>query len=491
MFWLSLIACFASLALTLAFLLAGARGRLGTRIALAAVSMFAWNFSSLAHGLSRTHAWVVLDLAASPITVALGLDLALTFVGRVRQYRVTLTAAYLWLGAISLSSALTYFVPGLRWWSNSVGMNLLFLLGLSGAFGLAIVLLAGHARRHDGLERRRTLVLMGGMVLGGIAGSSVLLNGFGYYFPASAAPGALVGTIALALGLAHEDLVGVRIGALSWLGGGVLSAVACGALLLVFLTTDPSSSAQLFGALTVVLTVGVLARELAAQRWRVRKYQTEAMVRGRLSDQFVHDLRNPLAALQGAAQFLEAEREQLSSDQARMIDLVLRELERIARLVDEHHRMARAEPHRVPTNVRDLLERLGSHASTAAPSHPVVVAVEPAAERADLDADLVTLALENLIRNAREALPDGGEIRIVGRAESSAVVLEVTDAGTGLDPRASERAFDELFTTKPKGKGLGLAFVRRVARAHGGDATLTSAAGRGTTATMRLRVGAR
>jgi signal transduction histidine kinase len=366
-------------------------------------------------------------------------------------------------------------------------MNLLFLLGLIVAFSWAFVLLTGHARRHPGRERRRALVLIGGIVLSGIAGSTVLLNSFGFFFPASAAPGALFGAAALALGLAHEDLIGVRIGGWMWGGAAALSAVACAGFLLVFHTTDPDSSAQLFGAITVALVVVVFARELAVKRSRRRGQEREAIVRGRLSDQLVHDLRNPLAAIQGAAQFLEAERETLTAEQAGMVAMVLGEVRRIEHLVAEHHRMARAEPHRVPMNLRAQLERLASHASTASAQHPVSVEVTPGAERADLDADLVMLALDNLVRNAREAMPDGGEIRVRARDEERFLVLTVEDSGVGFAPRARERAFDELFSTKPEGKGLGLAFVRRVARAHGGEAKLFTAPDHGTTVELRLR----
>ncbi len=490
MLWLNLLACFCSLALALAFLLAGARGRLAIRAGLAAVSMFAWNFSSLAHELSHTHAWVVLDLAASPLTVALGLDLALHFAGCARELRRALWASYFWFGSISLSTVSTFFVPAWSWWSDSVAMNVLFLTGLIAAFGLAVVVLVGHARRHEGRERRRTLVLVTGMLLGGAAGALVLLNGSGLYFPASAAPGAILGVLAIWGALAHEDLIGVRISSGAWAAAGGLSAVACGSLLFVFETTDPNSAAQVFGALTVVLVVGVVAREVAGQRWRRREQETEAIVRGRLSDQLVHDLRNPLAALQGAAQFLEAERDSLSQEQAAMVELMLGETARIEGLLAEHHRMARAEPHRVPVNLRERLARLAAHSSAASSRHPVRVEVAHEAERAELDGDLLELALENLVRNAREALPEGGEIRVTARREDRFLIISVHDSGPGFEARARERAFDELFTTKPEGKGLGLAFVRRVARAHGGEASITSAPGLGSTVALSLRVGA-
>jgi two-component system sensor histidine kinase HydH len=486
MLWLNLGACFGSLAVAFAFLLSGARGPLATRTSLLTVTMFAWNFSSLAHDLSRAPVWEVLDLASSPLTVALGLDLALTFVGRARQHRPALRVAYAWFGGISLSNLVAHFVPALAGWPDSAGMSALFLAGIAGAFGLAGAALLGHARRRAGRERRRALLLVGGIVLGGGTGSTVLLNDFGVRFPASAAPGAILGSVVLGLALAHEDLVGARLGPRLWGGALALAGVACGGFLLVFRATDPRSSAELLGAATVALAVAVFAREVSAQSSRQRAQQTEVLVRGRMSDQLVHELRNPLAAIQGAAQFLEAERDTLSPGQTRMVALLLREVARIERLVEEHHRMSRAEPHRTPTNLRELLERLAASMGASAPRHPVTLAIASDAEQAEIDADLVLLALENLVRNARDALPEGGEIRVTSRAEGRTLVLEVQDAGRGFEPRARERAFDELFSTKGTGGGLGLPFVRRVARAHGGEATIASSPDRGTTVTLRL-----
>jgi signal transduction histidine kinase len=90
------------------------------------------------------------------------------------------------------------------------------------------------------------------------------------------------------------------------------------------------------------------------------------------------------------------------------------------------------------------------------------------------------------VRNAFEAMPGGGEVIVrTGRA-AEALVLSVEDNGPGMDARTRERAFDDFFTTKASGSGLGLAFVRRVTEAHGGEATIDGAAGRGTVVHLRL-----
>jgi signal transduction histidine kinase len=101
--------------------------------------------------------------------------------------------------------------------------------------------------------------------------------------------------------------------------------------------------------------------------------------------------------------------------------------------------------------------------------------------------------LENLVRNAVEAMPDGGTVVVrtmrSGSGATDAVAFSVRDTGIGMDARTRERAFDDFFTTKPHGSGLGLAFTHRVVEAHRGQMSLESEQGRGTLVCVRLPVG--
>jgi two-component system sensor histidine kinase HydH len=83
-------------------------------------------------------------------------------------------------------------------------------------------------------------------------------------------------------------------------------------------------------------------------------------------------------------------------------------------------------------------------------------------------------------------MPEGGLVTVRTTASDGALLLSVEDEGAGMDARTRERAFDDFFTTKATGSGLGLPFVRRVAEAHGGSASLAARSGRGTVVTLRL-----
>ena len=81
-------------------------------------------------------------------------------------------------------------------------------------------------------------------------------------------------------------------------------------------------------------------------------------------------------------------------------------------------------------------------------------------------------------------------VRTDGSRLHTMLVLSVEDSGSGMDVRQMEQAFDDFYPTKAQGSGLGLAFVRRVARAHSGDVVLTSQAGRGTCVLLKLQMAA-
>ena len=111
-----------------------------------------------------------------------------------------------------------------------------------------------------------------------------------------------------------------------------------------------------------------------------------------------------------------------------------------------------------------------------------------AVPRVSADADQMQQVFLNLLLNARDAMPDGGElnIRTLFDSASGEVVVEFADTGQGISADALPHVFDPFFTTKPVGAGLGLAVCYGVVTAHGGRITVASHDGRGTTARVAL-----
>jgi signal transduction histidine kinase len=92
----------------------------------------------------------------------------------------------------------------------------------------------------------------------------------------------------------------------------------------------------------------------------------------------------------------------------------------------------------------------------------------------------------NLVQNALDATPNGGTVSLAGQGTATQVQLQVRDTGSGIPAERLERIFEPLYTTKPGGTGLGLYIVREIVAAHGGQITVASVEGQGTTFTLTL-----
>jgi signal transduction histidine kinase len=102
------------------------------------------------------------------------------------------------------------------------------------------------------------------------------------------------------------------------------------------------------------------------------------------------------------------------------------------------------------------------------------------------DRDMLRRAVFNLVLNALDVMPEGGELVITACESSSGFELEVADSGPGIDEDLRPRVFEPFFTTKSEGTGLGLAIVYRIAEAHGGDAQVVNCPEGGAAFTLRI-----
>jgi len=108
-----------------------------------------------------------------------------------------------------------------------------------------------------------------------------------------------------------------------------------------------------------------------------------------------------------------------------------------------------------------------------------------------LNAETLQAALVNLVKNALEAMPDGGQLTVRTRITRQGVALDLIDTGVGMDERTAMRMFEPFFTTKSGGSGLGLPTARRIIEAHGGRIGVHSEVGVGTQFTLEFPTPAR
>jgi len=139
------------------------------------------------------------------------------------------------------------------------------------------------------------------------------------------------------------------------------------------------------------------------------------------------------------------------------------------------------QPFALESCVRDVLEDSG-------PPTGIEVVVDCPADLplALADRDHIRIVLNNLIRNARDAMPEGGRLSIVGRAVENGLQIAVTDTGLGIEPADLGRITEPLFSTKARGLGLGLALVRMILEKNRGSLHIASEPGRGSTFTVVL-----
>ncbi|MFL5320516.1 MAG: two-component system sensor histidine kinase NtrB [Myxococcaceae bacterium] len=498
--WISLVASAGQLALAFAALRV-VQKPLGLPLTLLSLALFGWNTASIGYELSGLPAWHWFEVIISPTSTPLGFHFILTFVGRRRQLRALNILAYLAFGLLSLSSVVAFLWPPARGFADSGMFARVHLLLILPVLSLSAYLLWLHLERAaTELERARTsLLLIAIGVIGGFASTEVLAD-LGFPVMRIGSMGILIGTALMAVVTFRLNLLqDGQFGTFGYLS--VFSLSAVGVLAYVGIFRWLGFSTALLITSTAVVTLGLVAaaRKIAAV-FRGRRERVDRFVTlGRLSAQMAHDLKNPLAALKGAAQFLQEESAQgrgVSTPEHReFVDLILDQADRLGRVVDQYQRLGSVEPLRMPLPPNELVRSVLALQHFASTSQ-----VSVKAELGDglpqllADRDLLAGALENLLRNAFEAMPDGGTVTVrtaVAQADDlgPAVQIQVQDSGIGMDARTRERAFHDFWTSKPHGTGMGLAFVRRVVEAHGGDVALESEEGKGTLFTLRIPVG--
>lgn len=251
-------------------------------------------------------------------------------------------------------------------------------------------------------------------------------------------------------------------------------------------------------ARTMAAMVDVTGRRRTEEALR-QSQKVEAM--GQLTGGVAHDFNNLLSPIIGGLDFLQR-REIGGEREQRMIAGALQAAERAKTLVQRLLAFARRQPLQ-PTSV-DLRQLIGGMealiASTMGPRIRVQVDVPADLPFAFADANQVEMALLNLSVNARDAMPDGGRLRIAvqprrcagdplrGLEPGDYIALTVTDDGVGMDEATLARAIEPFFSTKGigRGTGLGLSMVHGLAAQLGGALTLKSSPGAGTTVELLL-----
>lgn len=236
-----------------------------------------------------------------------------------------------------------------------------------------------------------------------------------------------------------------------------------------------------------VLTFQDLTEVMELER-EVRRQERLAAL-GKMAAGLAHEIRNPLASMRGSVQVLAGELD-LMPDQAQLMEIVLRESDRLNRIVSDF--LVYARPPRIERALIDLPSIISEtlallrHSPELSPEHLISEIYDPEVVLYNGDPNQLRQVFWNLARNAIQAMPSGGELVVELEAPPGQdVTITFRDDGEGMSREQRERLF-EPFNSSTGGTGLGMAIVYQLVHDHNGKILVDSEAGKGTRISIKL-----
>ena len=228
-------------------------------------------------------------------------------------------------------------------------------------------------------------------------------------------------------------------------------------------------------------------RELRDAQEKLVRGEKLAML-GQLAGSVGHELRNPLGVISNSVYFLKLTQQdanEMTQEYLNTIDGEVRNADKIVRDLLDFGRTR--PPDRRTITIAELVQRV---LERLPPPEGIQVQPEIPAElpAVSVDPQQIDMVLNNLVTNAYQAMPQGGMLSLSAHllAEKHAVSLAIRDTGNGIPPENMDKLFEPLFTTKARGIGLGLALCKNLMEANGGDITVQSTPGVGSTFSINL-----
>nr|WP_175476222.1 PAS domain S-box protein [Evansella caseinilytica] len=214
-------------------------------------------------------------------------------------------------------------------------------------------------------------------------------------------------------------------------------------------------------------------------------YQKEKLsVIGQLAAGIAHEIRNPLTAVKGFTQLLKTE------ESNEYLDIMMEEMERIEQIVSDLLVLGKPQAANIEmVNIKRILQRTISlfHAEAMLHNIEIVQELDLSDPYIEGEADKLKQVLINLIKNAMESMPKGGEIIIRAKQlPSEEILIQVMDNGVGIPPERIEKLGEPFFSNKEKGTGLGLMICNRIIKNHKGKMEIDSEVNKGTTISITL-----
>src|SRR5436190_1317126 len=230
----------------------------------------------------------------------------------------------------------------------------------------------------------------------------------------------------------------------------------------------------------------------------MKKLESELRLKDRmaavseLSAGIAHEIRNPLAAIAGSAQVLKKS-DALSPQEQRLMSIILKESERLNKSIADFLRFVKPQEKRpaefdIAASLAETLDLLRNSPELGA-AHTIEDDIAPPSYTIVGDADQIRQVFWNIARNAVQAMPNGGTLRVTTFVLADRYNIVFSDNGQGMTDADQRRLFQPFRTNFPSGTGLGMAISYRIVQEHGGTIDVASRAGLGTVITVTLPLG--
>ncbi|HEY6138669.1 MAG TPA: ATP-binding protein [Thermoanaerobaculia bacterium] len=210
---------------------------------------------------------------------------------------------------------------------------------------------------------------------------------------------------------------------------------------------------------------------------------------GELSAGIAHEIRNPLAAIAGSVQVLKKS-EALTPQEQRLMSIILRESERLNKSIADFLRFVKPQEKRpaefdIAASLSETLDLL-ANSPELSPEHKIERQIAPQSYTIVGDGDQIRQVFWNIARNAVQAMPRGGRLRVQTEVADGAYNIVFADSGRGMSDSDQRRLFQPFRTNFPTGTGLGMAISYRIVQEHGGRIDVRTRQGSGTMITVSL-----
>ena len=223
------------------------------------------------------------------------------------------------------------------------------------------------------------------------------------------------------------------------------------------------------------------------QTMKERLVQNERLATiGKFASQIAHEIRNPLGSISLNLEILEDSCRESESDAPQLIGSILGQVDRLNAIVGEYLQFSRfPKPHPKKGQIDEVITDVRMEFASPNGTRLVTELTSPSPE-IWFDKTLIRQALENLVRNATEAIDGSGEIRIETDLIDRFITIRVSDTGRGIPQDVQAKLFEPFFTTKADGTGLGLATTQQIIFEHNGHIQVESRLGHGSTFSIYL-----